>query len=269
MKKYVIFGNPVSHSKSPQMQNAGMNALGFDGVYEKYHLEDAHQIKKVFLEKGFCGANITVPHKEDAFRLADEVRGIGSKIGAVNTYILEEDKVVAYNTDASGFVKAIESFGDIKSVLILGAGGTAKALALVLKESAKEVTVVNRSANKLGFFKQIGCDTFDWCGLDKYDFDLVVNTTSAGLKDEEYPMPPKLLEGILKCSKFAFDCIYGKETPFLRLAKTLNIPCKDGEDMLLYQGVLAFELFTGFKADDSLVYVMREALKKGRDGYII
>lgn len=262
MKKYVIFGNPVSHSKSPQMQNAGMNALGFDGVYEKYHLEDAHQIKKVFLENGFCGANITVPHKEDAFRLADEVRGIGSKIGAVNTYILEDSKVVAYNTDAPGFMKAIQSFGEIQSILILGAGGTAKALALVLKESNKEVTVVNRSANKLDFFKQIGCDTFDWCGLGKYDFDLVVNTTSAGLKDEEYPMPPKLLEGVLKRSKFAFDCIYGKETPFLKMAKTLNIPSKDGEDMLLYQGVLALEYFTNSKVNDEIIKKMREALKR-------
>lgn len=261
MKKYAIFGNPVSHSKSPQMQNAGMKALGFDGVYERFHLENGKEIKTAFLDNGLSGANITVPHKEDAFRLADEVRGIGAKIGAVNTYILENDKVVAYNTDAPGFMKAIQSFGEIQNVLILGAGGTAKALALILKENGKTVTVVNRSVGKLDYFKTLGCTTFDWCGLDTYAYDLVVNTTSAGLKDEEYPMPPKLLEGVLKRSRFAFDCIYGKETPFLNMASTLHIPAKDGEDMLLFQGVLALQYFTNTVVDDMVIFLMREALK--------
>ena len=261
MKKFVIFGNPVAHSKSPQMHNAAFKFSGFDGSYDKFLLEDGVQIKNVFLENNFSGANITVPHKEIAFEQADEVRGIASQIGAINTYILEDGKVVAYNTDAPGFIKAIQSFGEIRNVLILGAGGTAKAIATALVQNGQKVTVVNRSVQKLEYFKNFGCDTFDWCGLNKYDFDLVVNSTSAGLKDEEFPMPPKLLEGILKRSKNAFDCIYGKVTPFLKLAKEIGLNCKDGEDMLLFQGVLAWEYFTKLSADEKVINIMRDALK--------
>ena len=152
--QFVIFGNPVEHSKSPQMQNAGLKHINFDGNYKKHHLVDGNTIKDVFLQNNYMGANITVPHKEDAFANADEVRGLAKEIKAVNTYINENGKVVAYNTDAPGFLKAIESFGTIKNVLLLGAGGTAKAIALALKSKDIKVTVLNRSEGKLDFFKE-------------------------------------------------------------------------------------------------------------------
>lgn len=153
MKKFCIFGNPVAHSKSPQMQNAGFKYLNLDASYEKFHLENGDNIKEEFIKNSFSGANITVPHKEIAFKQADIVRGIAQKIEAVNTYIKEDEKVVAYNTDAPGFLKAIESFGNIKRVLVLGAGGTAKAIALILQEQNIDVVVLNRSKGKLDFFK--------------------------------------------------------------------------------------------------------------------
>lgn len=262
-KKFVIFGNPVNHSKSPQMHNAGFEYINFDAVYEKYHLEDKTKLKEEFLKHNYCGANITVPYKEDAFLQADEVRGIAQKIEAVNTYILEKNRVIAYNTDALGFFNAIQSFGEINKVLILGAGGTSKAISLILQEKNIDVTVLNRSKEKLDFFKNhnIKCSTYDDFLVDK--FDLVVNSTSAGLKDDLLPAPKELLEKILNLSSYAFDCIYGKTTPFLNLAKNLNNSIKDGEDMLLFQGVLAFELFTNTKANEKLVEAMREGLKKG------
>jgi shikimate dehydrogenase len=123
---FVIFGNPVSHSKSPQMHNAGFENIDYDGIYKKHLLEDGNTIKDVFLQNNYEGANITVPHKEFAYENADEVRGLAKEIKAVNTYINEEGKVVAYNTDAPGFLYAIESFGEIKKVLLLGAGGGAR-----------------------------------------------------------------------------------------------------------------------------------------------
>ena len=262
-EKFAIFGNPVAHSKSPQMQNAGLKHINFDGNYEKHHLEDGNEIKKAFLESNYKGANITVPHKEFAFANADIVRGLAKEIEAVNTYILEDGKVIAYNTDAPGFLKAIESFGNIKRVLVLGAGGTAKAIALILQEQNIDVIVLNRSKEKLGFFKNNGIKAFSFEDFDfkNEKFDLVVNSTSAGLKDDFLPAPKEILENILSKSSFAFDCIYGKTTPFLALAKNLNNKIKDGEDMLLYQGVLAFELFTKTKADERLVEAMRRGLK--------
>ncbi|RXJ60151.1 shikimate dehydrogenase [Candidatus Marinarcus aquaticus] len=263
MKQFAIFGNPVEHSKSPNMHNNGFKQLNFDAHYIKHHLLNGKEIKEVFLNKGYSGANITVPHKEEAFAQADNVVGVAQKIGAVNTYIKEKDgSVTAYNTDAPGFLKAIESFGKIQNVLILGAGGTAKAIAVALLDAGKKVSVLNRSENKLTFFKELGCNTYSWDNFKPSSYDLVVNSTSAGLKDEYYPVEKTVLEAVLNKSKFAFDCIYGKLTPFLSLAKELGLEYKDGEDMLLYQGVLAFEYFTNSKCSDEIIEAMREGLKK-------
>ena len=260
-EKFAIFGNPVAHSKSPQMQNAGLNHINSDGNYEKHHLENGNEIKEVFLKNNYKGANITVPHKEFAYENADEIRGLAKEIKAVNTYILEDGKVIAYNTDAPGFLKAIESFGTIKNVLLLGAGGTAKAIALALKSKNINVTVLNRSEGKLEFFKEHQIPCFSWENFEPQSYDLVVNSTSAGLKDEYLPCDKKILETVLKDASFAFDCVYGKITPFLALAKENGLEIKDGEDMLLFQGVLAFEYFTNTKANESLVKAMRKGLK--------
>ncbi|TLT06316.1 shikimate dehydrogenase [Aliarcobacter thereius] len=266
MKEFVIFGNPVVHSKSPQMQNAGFKHLKFDANYEKFHLENGKELKNEFIKNGFLGANITVPHKEDAFLQADEVVGIAKEIKAVNTYILKDDKVFAYNTDAPGFIKAIDSFGKIKKVLVLGAGGTSKAICLALKEKNIDTVVLNRSKNRLDFFKENDIKTYSWEEFEQLEniptFDLVVNSTSAGLKDDLLPASKEILEKVLRKSSFAFDCIYGKITPFLALAEKLDNLTKDGEDMLLFQGVLAFELFTNTKADEILIEAMRKGLKE-------
>ena len=259
--QFVIFGNPVEHSKSPQMQNAGLKHINFDGNYKKHHLVDGNTIKDVFLQNNYMGANITVPHKEDAFANADEVRGLAKEIKAVNTYINENGKVVAYNTDAPGFLKAIESFGTIKNVLLLGAGGTAKAIALALKSKNINVTVLNRSQGKLDFFKEHQIPCFSWENFEAETYDLIVNSTSAGLKDEYLPCDKEILETVFKNAKFAFDCVYGKITPFLALARENGLEIKDGEDMLLFQGLLAFELFTNTKADNSVVEAMRKGLR--------
>lgn len=260
-KQFVIFGNPVAHSKSPQMQNAGLKHINFDGNYDKHHLEDGSTIKEVFLQNNYTGANITVPHKEFAFEKADEIRGLAKEIKAVNTYIFEDGKVVAYNTDAPGFLKAIESFGIVKNVLLLGAGGTAKAIALALKSKNINVTVLNRSEGKLDFFKNHNIKCSTWDNFQIENFDLIVNSTSAGLKDEYLPCSKEILDTVFKTASFAFDCVYGKITPFLALAKENNLQIKDGEDMLLFQGVLAFEYFTNTKADENLVEAMRKGLK--------
>lgn len=259
--KFAIFGNPVAHSKSPQMQNAGFKHINYNAIYEKHLLINGDDLKKEFLNSAYKGANITVPHKEKAFLQADIVEGIAQKIQAVNTYILKDKKIFAYNTDAYGFLKAIENFGKINKVLILGAGGTAKAISFALEEKNIDFTILNRSKTKLSFFKNHNFKTFTFDDFIIEKYDLVVNSTSAGLKDEELPAPKKLLEDILKNTSFVFDCIYGKKTPFLDLAEKLNCKTKDGEDMLLFQGVLAFELFTNTKADKTLVEAMRKGLK--------
>jgi shikimate dehydrogenase len=261
-KKFAIFGDPVKHSKSPEMHNNAFNYIKFNAIYEKELLEDGTQLREVFIAKQYSGANITVPHKEEAFKQADVVVGLAQRVKAANTYVKKGSDIYAYNTDGPGFLEAIKDFCDVKKALVIGAGGTAKAIATALIEDEKEVTVLNRSKTKLEYFNHLGCTTFSWDNFEiTSPFDLVVNATSAGLKDDYFPVSQDVLEEIFQNSEYAFDCIYGKTTPFIQLAKKRNVIVKDGEDMLLYQGVLAFELFTETKASEGVIACMKSALK--------
>jgi len=239
-KKFTIFGDPVKHSISPKMHTYAIDGLGLKATYTKTHLEDACRLRALFLE-GFDGANVTIPHKEAAFGQCDEVRGIAKEIGAVNTLIKEDNHMIGYNTDAEGFYRSILAFGKIKSALILGAGGTSKALSYILKSKGIEVTIVNRSASRLKDFQAF--KTMTWEDFQSGYHDIIINTTSAGLEKATLPAPEAIMNDLFSNTKYAIDVIYNKETPFLKLAKKYHLPTKDGADMLLYQGVLAFKLF--------------------------
>jgi len=247
MQLFAIFGDPVSHSRSPLMHNSVFAHTHYKACYTRVHLKDGSQLRETFFNLKLSGANITVPHKEAAYQACDEIRGFANKVGVVNTIIEENGRLIGYNTDADGFMFAIEEFGKIDKILILGAGGTAKALAARFLQESIEVTVLNRSEGRLGFFKALGCSVSTWNDFKIDNYTLVVNTTSAGLKDEELPAPKEIIEDILDATEYAADAIYGKMTPFLKRAKEKNINYKDGSDMLLGQGVLANELFTKSK----------------------
>ena len=242
-KLFSIFGDPVSHSRSPLMHNCVFKNLNYDACYTRTHLLDGTKLKETFFSLGLSGANVTVPHKEAAFNACDEIRGFAQKVGVVNTLINENGKLIGYNTDADGFMFAIKEFGNVKEILILGAGGTAKALSARFLQDGIKVSVINRSEGRLSYFKEIGCECFSWDNFKVKKYDIVVNTTSAGLKDEELPAPLDIIESVLKNTNFVADAIYGKLTPFLKLAQEKKITFKDGADMLLGQGVLANELF--------------------------
>lgn len=244
MKLFAIFGDPITHSRSPLMHNCVFKNLNYPASYVRVHLKDGSKLKETFFSLGLSGANVTVPHKEVAYEVCDEVRGFAKTVGVVNTLINENGKLIGYNTDADGFMYAIEEFGEIKNVLILGAGGTSKALASRFMQDGIKVSVLNRSEGRLSYFKELGCECSNWDGYKTCKYDLVVNTTSAGLKDEELPAPKEIIEDALNNTSFVADAIYGKLTPFLKLAKEKNITFKDGADMLLGQGVLGNQLFT-------------------------
>ena len=241
---FAIFGNPVSHSKSPLMHNLSFEGLNFDGCYARYLLEDGDKLKEKFFSLGLKGINITVPHKEYAYAACDVLDPFAQKVGAVNTIVEKEGKLYGYNTDAPGFLKAISEFENVKTVLFLGAGGTAKSTSVILKEAGYDVTILNRSGGRLTYFKEHGFETHTFDDFIPKSYDLVINMTSAGLEDDSFPAPSNILEKVIPTTKACVDVIYGKETPFLKLARKYKKPTKDGSDMLLYQGIIAFEYFT-------------------------
>ena len=246
MKKlFTIFGNPVSHSKSPLMHNLSFKALNYNACYTRYNLEDGSKLRDKFFDLDISGANITVPHKEEAFKACDILDEFAQKVGAVNTIIRKDGKLYGYNTDAPGFLKAISQFKESKNVLFLGAGGTAQSTSIVLRDAGYTVTLLNRSAKRLEKYQKEGFKTYTFESFKENEtFDLVVNMTSAGLEDNSLPCPIEILEKVVPNAKACIDVIYGKDTPFLKFAKQYNRPTKDGSDMLLYQGVIAFEYFT-------------------------
>lgn len=140
----------------------------------------------------------------------------------------------------------------------MGAGGTALALAYALKQKGVEVHIANRSKERFKDF--LAYPTYLYKNLQDFDFDLVVNSTSAGLKDENLPCDRELLDRILLKANFAFEVIYGRETSFYRLCKEYHLKIKDGLDMLLWQGVFAFELFLKYEIKRDDKNAMQQAL---------
>jgi shikimate dehydrogenase len=253
MKLFTIFGNPVSHSKSPRMYNKCFKFYNLNNYcYTRTLLENGEDIIKLFKKLKISGASVTVPHKEWAYRLADEVRGIAKEIKAVNCLILEDDKIVGYNTDAEGFMESISEW-KYSSVLIIGAGGTAKAISMMIPDAH----ILNRSKNRLKDFTHT--ITYTWDNFTNKKYDLIINTTSAGLSDDNLPAPKEILEPLFKNAKYVADVIY-HETPFQKLAKKYNLPIKDGSDMLVYQGVLQFEKFVDFKIDKKEVATLMKSV---------
>jgi len=246
---FAIFGNPVSHSKSPIMHNLAFQGLGIDACYTRHLLEDGATLKETFFNLNLKGVNVTVPHKVAAYNACDILDDFAKKIGVVNTIVEREGLLYGYNTDAPGFLKAISEFKDIKTVLFLGAGGTAQSTSSILRDEGYEVTLLNRSEARLEKYKKDGFktytfETFSLNGVLSRSYDLVINLTSAGLEDDSLPAPKKILDAVIPKAKACIDVIYGKETPFLKLAKSYEKPTKDGSDMLMYQGIIAFEYFT-------------------------
>jgi shikimate dehydrogenase len=244
------------------MHNLSFKELNYKACYTRYRLEKGEKLKSKFLELGVKGANITVPHKEYAFNACDELDEFAQKVGAVNTIIKKGNKLYGYNTDAPGFLKAIQEFKNAKKVLFLGAGGTAQSTSVVLKDAGYDVTILNRSAKRLEQFKAKGFQTYTFEDFKAEKFDLVVNMTSAGLEDNSLPCPIEILQLVVPTAQACIDVIYGKETPFLKFAKEHNKPTKDGSDMLLYQGVIAFEYFTNHKFSfEEIEQVMKKAFE--------
>lgn len=256
---FAVVGHPVLHSRSPEMHNKGFEELGLDTVYTRIAAENAEQAMKIAKELDVKGLNVTAPFKEDFLELVDEVDESAKRVGAINTVLFSEGKSVGFNTDVDGVKGALKANGvelGEKKVVVVGAGGAANAAVSALSAENAEIVIVNRredfeKAEKLA--KEFNCkaQVLEEGVLDEIisNAEVIVSCISTA----ERIIPNELLSK----EKTVFEANYSEETALKKDAKEIGCKFIDGREWLLFQGVKAFELFTGEKAPEQK---MREAV---------
>ena len=250
MKKYFVIGNPISHSLSPKLHNYWLKQNNINATYEKVKLEE-NQIEN-FISKirnqEINGCNVTVPFKKTVIPFLDKLSSEAEQTQSVNTICFHNDNLVGHNTDIVGFRKAIVNINyDVKDkkILILGAGGVVPSIIYALKKmKAFEITVSNRTRQKaenLKFqFNKI--NIVNWGEIP--DFDLIINATSLGLKNETV----NLNISNIGDDKLFYDVIYNpSETNFLKVGKKLGNQIENGKLMFIYQAFEAFKLWNNIE----------------------
>lgn len=266
-----ILGDPVAHSLSPVMQNAAFAALGVDAVYVPFPVAPAALGEAVagLRALGVAGVNVTIPHKEAVRAHLDRLDPLAARIGAVNTVVREGNLLVGYNTDGAGFLRSLaedlQFYPTGKRVLLLGAGGACRAALVALVEAgASQVVIANRTVERAaglcGEFASFYPGTrFANLPLRRGDLeaalsetDLLVNTSSLGLKGESIELPWEALPPAAS----VYDMVYARTpegTPLLREARSLGRRAADGLGMLAGQGEEAFFLWTGLRPPPGLM----------------
>ncbi len=250
---------------SPVMHNAAFSSLGLDYVYLPFRVEKGQLAKAIDGARALNirGLNVTIPHKVNVIPFLDELESLAERIGAVNTIVNDNGHLKGYNTDASGFVKALLERGiepQGKKIVILGAGGASRAISFTLVERNADLAILNRQlemdwavelASSISRFlgKEIKALELNEQNLSAVleNADILVNATSVGMSpnSDETPAPAKLL----KAGLVVFDIVYNPiKTRLLTEAEVAGAETIDGLDMLVWQGALAFEMWTGVKA---------------------
>ena len=274
MKKIVLLGHPLGHSFSPVMQNAAIAAAGLGGqlAYEAWDTSpEALGVVLLSMRSGeVVGANVTIPYKVEILRYLDGISSDAQLMGAANTLCMKDGRLLGYNTDGAGFLKALAESGvsaDGRTAVVMGAGGAARAVAFSLARSgAREITVANRDAGHAqALASEVSSKTkaaaraigFDSLGPALASAQLAVNCTPLGLKglhENETPIP----RGLLHPGLVVVDGVYNpRETLLLREAREAGCRVVSGDGMLLHQGALGFKIWTGI---DAPVDAMRTAL---------
>ncbi|HET9153725.1 MAG TPA: shikimate dehydrogenase [Solirubrobacterales bacterium] len=261
MPKLAVIGHPVAHSRSPAMQNAALGALGLeDWTYRAIDAApDAFEMTaRELASVGYAGVNVTVPHKEAALALADEGSEASRQIGAANTLVFAGKRIEAHNTDADGLLASLPDPPRGRRALVLGAGGAARAAIWALLWEGAEVEVWNRTPEKAAAIcAELGGAAITDPRQDAYE--LIVNTSAAGLKGEDpfehLPLEPDLFAE----SQTVVDMVYGtRRSPLLEAAEGAGAATVDGLEILVQQGARSLEIWTGCEPD---LEVMRRAAR--------
>lgn len=252
MKQFAVIGNPIAHSKSPEIHTAFAAQFDIDLSYIKLRADEGKfaPVATGFFERG-AGANVTVPFKADALRFADDLSEEARLAGAVNTLSRQGGMIKGDNTDGIGLVTDIQNNHGCafvnKSVLIIGAGGAARGVMLpIAKANPASITVVNRTHSKAQalaeqftpYIKIIACPS---AALSE-PYDIIINATSASLSGEGLNVP----DGIFGKQTFAYDMMYGQApTLFMKTAEAKQALVADGLGMLVEQAAKSFEIWHG------------------------
>lgn len=271
-KQLAIFGYPVEHSFSPQMHTFISEQMGLDYIYTALEVkpENLEMAVNGIRAMNISGVNITAPHKTKVMKYLDEVSDEVKKFGSVNTVVNRNGRLIGYNTDAYGFYRSLVKNGvDIegKDVLIFGAGGAAKPVCVLLAmKGAGSITLINRTTSKaveLAHYVEEKVGFKISTQHNKARYDIVINTTAAGMSPQLDKCPTEDMSFIDENTTVA-DMIYNPpKTLFLQKAEQKGAKIMNGMGMLIYQGLIAYEHFTGaVLPDDMYDKVRKEVFEK-------
>jgi len=254
MKKYLVVGNPINHSLSPQLHNYWIKKNNIEAKYEKKKIENTEFQTLINKIKGkeINGINVTVPFKKEIISFVEKLSPEAKSTQSVNTIYLDNDTVIGHNTDINGFKLAIEDTKydvENKNIFILGAGGVVPSIIYALyKMKVSSVTLSNRTKRNAENLKDLfkNLKIINWGELP--DFDMIINATSLGLnKDDKINLD---FSKSKKKDKFFFDVIYNPvETNFLKTGKKLGNITENGKKMFIYQAAEAFKIWHGIQPE--------------------
>ncbi len=249
---YGVIGNPVRHSLSPMIHNGAFRSLGWNAVYLAFEVRNLEEAMKGIRGLGVRGVSVTIPFKTEVLPFLDKIEELARKVGAVNTIVNQRGRLIGSNTDCRGALEALEEKIDLRgrSVVLLGAGGAARAIGFGLKERGVPLTVVNRSKERgQALSQELRCNYLPMSSLARMktgelEADVIINATSLGMdpRDGETPVPKELLEKGMVVMDIVYEPL---QTRLLREAKEKGCVTVDGLEMLIRQGMAQFEIWTG------------------------
>ncbi|MCK8600955.1 shikimate dehydrogenase [Desulfoferrobacter suflitae] len=265
---YAVIGDPVEHSLSPVMMNAVMSAMGLAAVYLAFQADDLEEALDVLARIGLRGLSVTLPHKETAYRLSQEVDETAKTIGAVNTLKWQINRWIGRNTDWLGANRALRAATSLnaKRVAVIGAGGVARAVTFGLKREQAEVIIFNRGIERgRTLAEQFDCQFYPLDELtavaEQLPFDIVVQCTSIGLAGSDSVQ--LVADSFFRPPMVVMDTVYRPlYTPFLRAAQKVGCTTITGLDMLLHQGVAQLQWWFERAIPQEAVGLMKNALQE-------
>ncbi len=250
-----LIGNPVEHSWSHIIHNLGFGKLGINAVYMKFQVDNLKEFVEYFKKQNVLGFSVTIPHKVEVMKYLDDIDAHAKSIGAVNTVVSKNKKLIGYNTDCQGAIAALKAKTSVKSknIAVIGAGGSARAIVYGLKKENANITIFNRTVKNARLLAdEFNCHYWQLKDIGNFNYDILINTTPIGMhpKSGEIPISP----ASIRKNTIVFDIVFNPyKTRLLLEAEKRKCTIIPGFEMLVNGAIMQFELWTGKKAPEQLM----------------